>query len=65
MSIGGDNQLEVTVKLGEHKYRKHYLGLCENVTYFVEQLEYSDVSKYKYELVFKPESIIPITIGVE
>jgi len=60
-----DNQLEVTVKLGENKYKKHYLGLSDNVAYMVEQLEYSDVSKYQYEIVFKPKSIIPIKIIVE
>lgn len=60
-----NNELEVTVKLGENQYRKHFLGLSDNVTYIVEQLDYSDVSKYRYELVFKPESLIPVTVGIE
>jgi len=58
-------ELAVTVKLGENEYRKHYLGLSDNVTYIVEQLDYSDVSRYHYELVFKPQSILPATIDIE
>lgn len=60
-----DMMLEVTCKIGEDKYQKHFLGLSDNVTYTVEQLEYSNVSEYKYEIIFKPESIIPITFDLE
>lgn len=60
-----NNELAVTVKLGENEYRKHFLGLSDNVTYIVEQLDYSNVSKYRYELVFKPQSIIPVSIDIE
>lgn len=56
------NVLAVTAKIGPGEYQKHYLGLSDNVTYTVEQLGTSDVSEYKYELIFKPESIIPIEI---
>lgn len=58
-------ELAVTVKLGENQYRKHFLGLSDNVTYIVEQLDYSEVSKYKYELIFKPQSIVPFTVSRE
>ena len=51
--------LEVICKVGEKKYQKHFLGLSDNVTYTVEQLDYSEVSKYQYEIVFKPSVIIP------
>ena len=54
------NMLEVICKVGEDKYQKHFLGLSDNVTYSVEQLDYSEVSKYHYEIVFKPTIIIPI-----
>lgn len=57
-----DNQLEVICKVGEDKYQKHFLYLSDEITYTVEQLDYSEVSKYDYEIVFKPESIIPIKI---
>ena len=56
---GMDRQLEVTVKTGHNQYKKHFLGLSDNVTYFAEQLEASKVSAYHYKVIFKPESIIP------
>ena len=60
-----DNQLEVICKVGENKYQKHFLFLSNEVTYTVEQLDYSEVSKYDYEIVFKPESILPIKVETE
>lgn len=59
-----ENQLEVTCKIGHDQYQKHFLGLSDNVTYTVEQLETSDVNPYRYLIVFKPESIVPIEIDI-
>lgn len=53
------NQLEVTCKIGDDEFKKHFLGLSDNVTYFVEQLDAADASEYRYRVVFKPETIIP------
>jgi hypothetical protein len=53
------NQLEVTCKTGDNAYKIHYLGLSDNVSYFVEQLESKDVSVYRYKVIFKPTTIIP------
>ena len=54
-----DVQLEVTCKTGPNEYKKHFLGISDNVTYFVEQLEGRNVSVYHYRVVFKPQSILP------
>lgn len=56
---GSDNQLEVTCKTGPSEFKKHYLGLSDNVTYFAEQLRQTAVDVYRYRVIFKPESIIP------
>ena len=56
---GYDSQLEVICKVGPAEYKKHFLGLSDNVSYFVEQLEGIDVSVYHYRVIFKPEAIIP------
>jgi len=56
-ALGGS--LEVVCKLGEDQYKKHFLGLSDNVSYFVEQLESVDVSLYHYRVIFRPETIIP------
>lgn len=59
-SINADKvQLEVTCRTGENEYKKHFLGISDNVTYFAEQLEAAEVSTYRYRVVFKPESIVP------
>ena len=54
-----DNQLEVTCKTGEGTYKKHFLGLSDNVSYFVEQLEPIESDPYHYKVAFKPETIVP------
>lgn len=54
-----DNQLEVTCKVGPQAFKKHFLGISDNVTYFVEQLETANVSVYHYRVIFKPQSILP------
>ena len=53
------NQLEVTCKTAEGRYKKHFLGLSDNVTYFAEQIDGAQVSAYHYRVTFKPQSIIP------
>ena len=53
------NRLEVIVKTGAKTYKKHYLGLSDNVTYFVEQLEPVEADPFHYRVVFRPTTIIP------
>lgn len=53
------HQLEVLCKVGDDEYKKHFLGLSDNVTYFIEQLEPSEDDAYRYRVTFKPEVIIP------
>ena len=53
-----DKQLEVTCKTGDN-YKKHFLGLSDNVTYFVEQVDGANVSPNHYKVVYKPETIVP------
>lgn len=52
-------QLSVTCKTGDNEYKKHFLGLSDNVTYFAEQLESKGVNVYHTRIIFKPQSIIP------
>lgn len=56
---GMDKQLELTCKTGENQYKKHFLGLSDNVTYFAEQLDSAPADVYHYKVIFKPASIIP------
>ena len=61
-SLGNDDQarrLSVTCKTGPTAYKKHFLGLSDNVTFFVEQMEPVAASPYRYRVVFKPDEIVP------
>lgn len=52
-------QLSVTCKTGPASYKKHFLGLSDNVTYFAEQIDGANVSPYHYKVIFRPTTIIP------
>ena len=58
-----DNQLEVTVE-DNGTYVKHFIGLSDNVTYVVEDLNLgaNDVSQYRYTLNFNPNMWIPVDV---
>lgn len=52
-------RMSVTCKTGASEYKKHFLGLSDNVTFFAEQMEAKNVSAYHYRVIFKPQTIIP------
>lgn len=54
-----NREVSITCKTGPSVYKKHFLGLSDNVTFFVEQLEAQAVSAYHYRVVFKPQTILP------
>lgn len=54
-----DAQLEVICKTEDEQYKKHFLGLSDNVAYFVEQIEPNGASAYHYRVTFKPQVILP------
>jgi hypothetical protein len=51
--------ITVTCKTSPGEYKKHILGLSDNVTYFVEQLDAKKVSVDFYQVTFKPTAILP------
>ena len=67
MSINADttdNQLEVTVEDEYGRYRKHFIGLSDNVTYVVEDItDTNKISEYRYTLNFNPKMWIPVEVG--
>ena len=61
-SIGSASETKavaVTCKTGPAAYKKHFLGLSDNVSYFAEQVDSANVSAYNYRVVFKPAAIVP------
>lgn len=59
-----DNQLEIIVENDDETYTKHFVGLSDNVTYTIEDLNLgaNDVEKYKYTLNFNPEMWFPVEV---
>ena len=54
-----DNQLEIVVEDENGEYKKHFIGLSDNVTYVVEDVTTGDVNQYKYTLNFNPKMWLP------
>lgn len=55
----GDRKVDVTCKTGAEQFKKHSLGISDNVTYFSEQLNSKGVSTYQYKVNFRPSVVIP------
>jgi len=54
-----DTELSVTCKVGPGLYKKHFLGLSDNVTYFAEQIDAAGADPFHYRVIFRPEVILP------
>lgn len=68
MSINADTkdkQLEIVVENGKDKYQKHIIGLSDNVSYVVEDVDVPNVSNYKYEINYNPKMWVPLKLKGE
>jgi hypothetical protein len=54
-----EQTLDVICKHGPHDFRKHYVGLSDNVTFIATQLEGIDVSVYRTRIILKPQNLVP------
>ena len=57
--VVGERKIDVTCKVGDKEFKKHSLGISDNITYFSEQLTSKGVSVYQYKVDFRPTTIIP------
>lgn len=55
-----DKQLEIVVE-DNGKYQKHIIGLSDNVSYVVQDLDVKDVDKYHYSINFNPKMWVPVS----
>lgn len=61
-SLGNNDSaraLSVTCKTGPDSYKKHYLGLSDNVSFVVEQVDGNKADPSQYRVVFKPAAVVP------
>ena len=60
-----DDQVEIVVEQEDGSYKKHIIGMNENTMYVVEDLGGAEVNKYKYEVNYISETIVPFTVKSE
>lgn len=61
---GSDNQLEIITEYQKGSYSKQIIGLSDNVTYIVEDLETTLTDPYHYKINFNPHMWLPVTPDV-
>lgn len=59
IDVSDGKKIAVTCKVEGGNYKKHYLGLSDNVSYFVEQTDAKYEDPFHYKVLFRPEAIIP------
>lgn len=55
-------QLSVIVANDDGTYKKHIVGLSDNVTYTLEDLSCNYVDAYRYNIWFNPKMWLPVEI---
>lgn len=55
-----DGDLAIIGEDDNGKYYKHFICLSDEITYVVEDLGSTGVNKYKYEINFNPNMILPV-----
>ena len=67
MSIKADTsekQLEVVVENENGTYSKHIIGLSDNVTYVLEDIDTNYVEKYRFTINYNPKMWIPVEFDI-
>lgn len=62
LDASNPSKISVIVEKEDGSYFKHIIGLNDDTFYVVEDLGGAEVNKYKYEVNYIPETIIPFTI---
>lgn len=57
-----DKKINVICEMEDGTYKKHIIGLNNETMYVIEDLGGAKVNKYKYEVNYIPESVVPFTV---
>jgi len=60
-----NNRIVAIVETGPGEYKKHSVGLNEWTLWSIEDISGAEVDKYRYEVNFLPEMIVPVTFVSE
>ena len=56
------DQVTLVVEMEDGTYKRHIVGLNRDSMYVIEDLGGAKVNKYKYEVNYIPESIVPFEV---
>lgn len=59
-----ENQLEIVVENEDGTYSKHIIGLSDNVTYVLEDIDTNYVDKYRFVINYNPKMWIPVKFDI-
>lgn len=65
IDTSSEEKLIVIAKTDEDTYKKHYINMTEWNMYVVEDIEGAKADKYKYEVRYIPEAVIPLEVITE
>lgn len=59
-----ENQLEIVVENEDGTYSKHIIGLSDNVTYVLEDIDTNYVNKYRFVINYNPKMWVPVKFDI-
>lgn len=62
LEVENKNKINVICEMEDGSYKKHIVGLNQETMYVVEDIGGAKVNKYKYEVNYIPESIVPFNV---
>lgn len=62
LETDSSKKVKLTVETEDGTYKKHIIGMNQDSMYVIEDLGGAKVNKYKYEVNYIPESIVPFTV---
>lgn len=62
LDASNKDKISIICEMEDGTYKKHIIGLNEDTMYVIEDLGGARVNKYKYEVNYIPESIMPFTV---
>lgn len=62
LEVDNARKINIICEMEDGTYKKHIVGLNDETMYVIEDIGGAAVNKYKYQVNYIPESIVPFTI---
>jgi protein involved in sex pheromone biosynthesis len=57
--LGNLNALVIVCKQGPHEFKKHYVGMSDNMFFVSTQIQPLAVNEFRTKVILKPQNIVP------